>query len=426
MRRGLLVEADAGDATRSGTSRRGGSRTTSRARAGAAFCTAAPPTRSPRATGAVPPRARSPSICARPGARPKPPSGSASPASTRAACTRTPRRSPTSGRRSALGHDDPAVAARGDRRPPHARRRVLGRARRATRPRPRSPPRSALASIEHRIGLVHHRRGEWELAESSFADALAALPEGAPRSRRASSPTAASTAHRRRRTARRRRSPSGRWRSPTRPATRARTRRRTTSSASSPPAAATHAEARAQLEQSLALGERGRRPVRARGRAQQPRARAARRGRARPRARADRGGARALRRGRRPPSRGGAREQRSPISSTPRAAATRRWSDLKSAVATSPRSARTAPTEPASRRSGSSSSGAASYDAHPDGDVRRLDGARRDARELGDDRLRVDRVAELRAEDRDEPVPVVARTVEAAVDEPLHPATAAG
>ncbi len=36
-----------------------------------------------------------------------------------------------------------------------------------------------LASIAHRIGLVHHRRGEWELAESSFAEALAALPDDA-------------------------------------------------------------------------------------------------------------------------------------------------------------------------------------------------------------------------------------------------------
>ncbi len=38
-------------------------------------------------------------------------------------------------------------------------------------------PPDRLASIAHRIGLVHHRRGEWELAESSFAEALAALPE---------------------------------------------------------------------------------------------------------------------------------------------------------------------------------------------------------------------------------------------------------
>jgi DNA-binding SARP family transcriptional activator/predicted ATPase len=39
-------------------------------------------------------------------------------------------------------------------------------------------PAECLASIAHRIGLVHHRRGEWELADSSFAEALAALPEG--------------------------------------------------------------------------------------------------------------------------------------------------------------------------------------------------------------------------------------------------------
>ena len=40
-------------------------------------------------------------------------------------------------------------------------------------------PADRLASIEHRTGLVHLRRGEWELAESSFVEALAALPEGA-------------------------------------------------------------------------------------------------------------------------------------------------------------------------------------------------------------------------------------------------------
>jgi DNA-binding SARP family transcriptional activator len=39
-------------------------------------------------------------------------------------------------------------------------------------------PPERLASIAHRIGLVHHRRGEWELAESSLAEALAALPAG--------------------------------------------------------------------------------------------------------------------------------------------------------------------------------------------------------------------------------------------------------
>lgn len=41
-------------------------------------------------------------------------------------------------------------------------------------------PAGRLASIAHRIGLVHHRRGAWELAESSFAEALAALPDDAP------------------------------------------------------------------------------------------------------------------------------------------------------------------------------------------------------------------------------------------------------
>ena len=38
---------------------------------------------------------------------------------------------------------------------------------RGARPRP-----ERLGAIEHRIGLLHARRGEWELAESSFEDAL--------------------------------------------------------------------------------------------------------------------------------------------------------------------------------------------------------------------------------------------------------------
>lgn len=40
-------------------------------------------------------------------------------------------------------------------------------------------PADRLASVAHHIGLVHHRRGEWELAESSFREALAALPANA-------------------------------------------------------------------------------------------------------------------------------------------------------------------------------------------------------------------------------------------------------
>jgi len=35
-----------------------------------------------------------------------------------------------------------------------------------------------LGALEHRIGLVHHRRGDWTLADSSFESALAALPDG--------------------------------------------------------------------------------------------------------------------------------------------------------------------------------------------------------------------------------------------------------
>ncbi len=43
----------------------------------------------------------------------------------------------------------------------------------------------ALARIEHKLGDIHHRRGEWELAESSFRAALAALGEEGPPADRA-------------------------------------------------------------------------------------------------------------------------------------------------------------------------------------------------------------------------------------------------
>ncbi len=36
------------------------------------------------------------------------------------------------------------------------------------------------AVLEHRIGLVHDRRGDWELAEASFAEALALVGDGEP------------------------------------------------------------------------------------------------------------------------------------------------------------------------------------------------------------------------------------------------------
>ncbi len=40
-----------------------------------------------------------------------------------------------------------------------------------------------LAGVAHRIGLVHHRRGEWELAESSFVEALGSSPNGGAEAR---------------------------------------------------------------------------------------------------------------------------------------------------------------------------------------------------------------------------------------------------
>ena len=275
-------------------------------------------------------------------------------------------------------------------------------------------PAERLASIAHRTGLVHLRRGEWELADSSFAEALAALPDDAGVLEARLLADRSLTAHRRH---------DGEAQALAQRALEladAAGDRRALAQAHNilgilASGRGDHAEARSQLERSLELAsEEG-----------DPSARAAAlnnlaldlraEGRAGAGARADRGGARALRRRRRPPPRGGAGEQRSPISSTPRGAARRRWSTSSPRSRSSPRSGKAGR---ASRRSGSSSSG--ELGPHPDGDVRRLDGARRDAGELGDDRVRVDRVPQPRAEERDERVPVVARAVEAAVDEPLH------
>ncbi len=54
-----------------------------------------------------------------------------------------------------------------------------------------------IAGIEHRIGLVHDRRGEWELADGSFTAALAALPESATALRARIVADQSLTAHRR-------------------------------------------------------------------------------------------------------------------------------------------------------------------------------------------------------------------------------------
>ena len=43
----------------------------------------------------------------------------------------------------------------------------------------------ALAGLEHKLGSLHHRRGEWELAESHYHAALTSLGEGGPAAERA-------------------------------------------------------------------------------------------------------------------------------------------------------------------------------------------------------------------------------------------------
>jgi DNA-binding SARP family transcriptional activator/tetratricopeptide (TPR) repeat protein len=54
-----------------------------------------------------------------------------------------------------------------------------------------------IAGIEHRIGLVHDRRGEWELADGSFTAALETLPETATALRARIVADQSLTAHRR-------------------------------------------------------------------------------------------------------------------------------------------------------------------------------------------------------------------------------------
>ena len=178
-----------------------------------------------------------------------------------------------------------------------------------TRRRPPSPPPPSSRGIEHRLGQVRHRRGEWALATAHFEAALAATPEDDLAARARITADLSLSAHDggdpcARRVARR--GAPARW--PSRPTTRARSARPTTCSARSRPAAARRRRARAPAP--LARARRGdRRPGRPRRRAQQPRARPPRAGRARAGARADRRRARPLRRPGRPPPRGGAAQQ---------------------------------------------------------------------------------------------------------------------
>ncbi len=164
-----------------------------------------------------------------------------------------------------------------------------------------------VGAIEHRLGQVRHRRGEWALATAHFEAALAAETEPARRGADPGRPVAERARRRRpgaRGGARRARPRAGRGgRRPARarpgpqPARRARHQRRRGGR-----------RARAPRPQPRARGG-DRRPGRARRRAQQPRARPPRARRARAGAGADPRGARAVRRAGRPPPRGGAAQQ---------------------------------------------------------------------------------------------------------------------
>jgi tetratricopeptide (TPR) repeat protein len=50
----------------------------------------------------------------------------------------------------------------------------------AVRPAPAEPAGARLARIEHKLALVHHRQGDWELAESHFQAAQDAWPANDP------------------------------------------------------------------------------------------------------------------------------------------------------------------------------------------------------------------------------------------------------
>ena len=120
-------------------------------------------------------RPSSPRTCAWPATTRARRSATASPRSMRPRCTHTPTRSSISRRRLPWVTATSAVA-RAHGRPAHPERR-LRRCAGELRNR-RGPVRAAaLATIEHKLGDVHQRRGEWELAEARFLAALDAAPE---------------------------------------------------------------------------------------------------------------------------------------------------------------------------------------------------------------------------------------------------------
>ena len=153
----------------------------------------APGRRRRAARGALPPRRRARRVAARARRRARAPRGGA-------------RAGPSRRRRPARAH----------RRPAHAARRLRRRARELRERRGRSARPAALATIEHKLGGVHQRRGEWELAEASpragarrgrrGAQGLRARIAGRPRPHAA--PRRPIPSARRRSRARRSRSPS--------------------------------------------------------------------------------------------------------------------------------------------------------------------------------------------------------------------------
>ena len=250
----------------------------------------------------------------------------------------------------ALGHRTAPSAARRDRRPADVR---------ATTP-VRSPATSAAAAAApDRLGRsstgsarLHHRRGEWALAEAHLDGRPRGDAADEPATGRGSPPTSAWPARRRRRRPRRLAGPARRrWPSGRRP--RAPAPGHNLLGLLAP--AARRLETRARPPATSLRARRAARRRRLRGRrAEQPGAGAPRRRRPRRGGRADPSRARAVRGARRPAPRGRPAQQPGRPAARARSTTTRRWSTSRRRWRSSPRSA---PRRSRGRRSGSSSAG---------------------------------------------------------------------
>ena len=117
------------------------------------------------------PRRESPGTSASRGATPRRPPPTAAPPSTRGRCSPTPRRSSTCGAALAVGDPEPASlhAAIGDLQTLQGE---YGAALASYETAAAHAAPDGVGAIEHRLGQVRHRRGEWALATAHFEAAL--------------------------------------------------------------------------------------------------------------------------------------------------------------------------------------------------------------------------------------------------------------